>query len=276
MAHKKAGGSSRNGRDTEGRRLGIKKSGGEAVIAGNIIVRQRGTKWKPGEQCRPGPRPHDLRAGRRPCGVQAQGARTACTSRFDRCRPPPSSAPALRRGFRNGGRRAAGPRCRWPPCSLGTMKFLDQAKIYLRSGDGGDGVVAFRREKFIEFGGPDGGNGGKGGDIVFEAVDEPEHADRLPLHPAFPRPQGRQRRRQRPHRGRRARRGDQGAGRHRDPRRGPRDAAGRPRRAGQARGAAARRRRRVRQRALQVLHQPGAAAARPRAGRARSAGSGCG
>jgi GTPase len=50
------------------------------------------------------------------------------------------------------------------------MKFLDQAKIYLRSGDGGDGVVAFRREKYIEFGGPDGGNGGKGGDIVLEAV----------------------------------------------------------------------------------------------------------
>ena len=50
------------------------------------------------------------------------------------------------------------------------MKFLDQAKIHLRSGDGGDGVVAFRRERYIEFGGPDGGNGGKGGDIVFEAV----------------------------------------------------------------------------------------------------------
>ncbi|HYZ24734.1 MAG TPA: GTPase ObgE [Rhodopila sp.] len=49
------------------------------------------------------------------------------------------------------------------------MKFLDQAKIYLRSGSGGDGVVAFRREKFIEFGGPDGGDGGKGGDIVFVA-----------------------------------------------------------------------------------------------------------
>ncbi len=49
MAHKKAGGSSRNGRDTEGRRLGIKKFGGEAVVAGNIIVRQRGTKWKPGQ-----------------------------------------------------------------------------------------------------------------------------------------------------------------------------------------------------------------------------------
>ena len=46
------------------------------------------------------------------------------------------------------------------------MKFLDQAKIHLRSGDGGNGVVAFRREKFIEFGGPDGGDGGRGGDVV--------------------------------------------------------------------------------------------------------------
>jgi GTP-binding protein len=51
------------------------------------------------------------------------------------------------------------------------MKFLDQAKIYLKSGDGGRGSMSFRREKFIEFGGPDGGNGGKGGDIVFEAAD---------------------------------------------------------------------------------------------------------
>ena len=48
MAHKKAGGSSRNGRDTAGRRLGVKKAGGQAVIAGNILVRQRGTKVKPG------------------------------------------------------------------------------------------------------------------------------------------------------------------------------------------------------------------------------------
>ncbi len=48
MAHKKAGGSSRNGRDTAGRRLGVKKFGGESVVAGNIIIRQRGTKMKPG------------------------------------------------------------------------------------------------------------------------------------------------------------------------------------------------------------------------------------
>ncbi len=49
MAHKKAGGSSRNGRDSAGRRLGVKKYGGEAVISGNIILRQRGTKWHPGD-----------------------------------------------------------------------------------------------------------------------------------------------------------------------------------------------------------------------------------
>ena len=48
MAHKKAGGSSRNGRDSAGRRLGVKKYGGEAVVPGNILVRQRGTKWWPG------------------------------------------------------------------------------------------------------------------------------------------------------------------------------------------------------------------------------------
>jgi GTPase len=51
------------------------------------------------------------------------------------------------------------------------MKFLDQAKVYIRSGDGGNGSVSFRREKFIEFGGPDGGNGGRGGNVWVEAVD---------------------------------------------------------------------------------------------------------
>ncbi|MFM2043063.1 MAG: hypothetical protein RLY86_1639, partial [Pseudomonadota bacterium] len=51
------------------------------------------------------------------------------------------------------------------------MKFLDQCKIFVKSGDGGPGAVAFHREKFVEYGGPDGGNGGRGGDVVVEAVD---------------------------------------------------------------------------------------------------------
>lgn len=51
------------------------------------------------------------------------------------------------------------------------MKFLDEAKIYIKSGDGGAGSVSFRREKYVEFGGPDGGNGGRGGDVIFETVE---------------------------------------------------------------------------------------------------------
>ena len=51
------------------------------------------------------------------------------------------------------------------------MKFLDRAKVYIRSGDGGAGCVSFRREKYVEFGGPDGGDGGSGGDVIAECVD---------------------------------------------------------------------------------------------------------
>ena len=51
------------------------------------------------------------------------------------------------------------------------MKFLDEAKIYIKSGNGGPGCMSFRREKSIEFGGPNGGNGGRGGHVIFEAID---------------------------------------------------------------------------------------------------------
>jgi large subunit ribosomal protein L27 len=76
MAHKKSGGSSRNGRDSDGRRLGVKKFGGEAVVAGNIIVRQRGTKFWPGDNCGMG-KDHTLFA-------TVDGAVTFTTKRDDR------------------------------------------------------------------------------------------------------------------------------------------------------------------------------------------------
>ena len=77
MAHKKAGGSSRNGRDSAGRRLGVKKFGGETVLAGNIIIRQRGTKFWPGENCGMG-RDHTLFA-------TVDGAVKFTTKRDNRC-----------------------------------------------------------------------------------------------------------------------------------------------------------------------------------------------
>ncbi len=76
MAHKKAGGSSRNGRDSAGRRLGVKKFGGEHVIPGNIIVRQRGTKWHPGENVGMG-RDHTIYA-------TAEGHVSFCSGRAGR------------------------------------------------------------------------------------------------------------------------------------------------------------------------------------------------
>ena len=170
MAHKKAGGSSRNGRDSRGRRLGVKKFGGEIVIPGNIIVRQRGTKFHPGDNVGMG-RDHTLFALDR---------RRGAVSHRDR-----ADAPISRWCRAGGSRRLAVPhsamRTRGSgsplPFSLPSfvrtapMKFLDQCKIYLKSGDGGRGSASFRREKFIEFGGPDGGDGGRGGDIIVDALD---------------------------------------------------------------------------------------------------------
>ena len=156
------------------------------------------------------------------------------------------------------------------------MKFLDEAKVYIRSGDGGNGCVAFRREKFIEFGGPSGGNGGRGGDVVVEAVDglntliDYRYQQHFKAKPGVA-GMGKDR-----HGAQRRRRRAQGAGRHADLRRGQGDADRRPHQDRRARRAGQGRQRRLRQRALQVLDQPRAAQRQSRASRARSAGSGCG
>src|SRR5215204_1109993 len=87
---------------------------------------------------------------------------------------PLRSSPACASRARHGMLRRSPDRLRYAIAAFvvkgGAMHFLDQAKIFIRSGAGGPGAVSFRREKFIEYGGPDGGEGGKGGDIVFEAV----------------------------------------------------------------------------------------------------------
>src|SRR5215475_8973411 len=92
--------------------------------------------------------------------------RNACPTRLHALYSPRHQA----RPERDGNGRVGWIGRRSPATSIG-MKFLDEAKVYIRSGDGGNGCVSFRREKFIEFGGPNGGDGGKGGDVVAEAVD---------------------------------------------------------------------------------------------------------
>ncbi len=103
MAHKKAGGSSRNGRDSAGKRLGVKKYGGELVIPGNIIIRQRGTKWHPGRNVGMG-RDFTIyataeghvrfrRSGRRAyISVDAVGAAQATTLEMSAAEPAPLAA----------------------------------------------------------------------------------------------------------------------------------------------------------------------------------------
>ena len=104
-----------------------------------------------------------VRSRRRP--ARRPGARR--DGRVPQLPPWPRGLAGRRR--RRGVRRPSAWRA--PRDTLATMKFLDQARVYVRSGDGGAGSVSFRREKFIEFGGPDGGDGGRGGDVVVECAD---------------------------------------------------------------------------------------------------------
>ena len=104
------------------------------------------------------------------------------------------------------------------------MKFLDEAKVYIRSGDGGNGCVAFRREKFIEFGGPYGGNGGRGGDVIVEVVDGLNTLIDYRYQQHFKARRARNGMGKDRHGAQRQADRAEGAGRHADLRRGPRDA----------------------------------------------------
>ena len=104
MAHKKAGGSSRNGRDSAGRRLGVKKFGGEIVVPGNIIVRQRGTKFHPGERVGMG-RDHTLFALE--AGAREVPRRASAAASSSRCVPLSGGSRRIAASRRDGIRRGA-------------------------------------------------------------------------------------------------------------------------------------------------------------------------
>src|SRR6266403_34947 len=132
MAHKKGVGSSRNGRDSNPQMLGVKRFGGQFVTGGSILVRQRGTRFKPGLNVGLG---SDDTLFARVDGYVSIAADRACSRRGAVARP----------------------------------MFIDEIDLFVKAGDGGAGCVSFRAEKYVPRGGPDGGDGGDGGSAWLEA-----------------------------------------------------------------------------------------------------------
>ncbi|KAI4453036.1 developmentally regulated gtp-binding protein-related [Holotrichia oblita] len=140
MAHKKGVGSTKNGRDSEAKRLGVKRGDGQFVLAGNILVRQRGTKIHPGTNV-------------------GRGNDDTLFALIDG-----------KVKFERKGKDKKQPNFQTPPTGRRErLMFIDTAKIYVKAGNGGNGAVSFHREKYVAAGGPDGGDGGRGGSVILVA-----------------------------------------------------------------------------------------------------------
>ena len=174
MAHKKGASSTRNGRDSNAQRLGVKRFGGQLVNAGEIIVRQRGTHFHPGDGVgrggddtlfalvegqvefgtKRGRRVVNVDPGRRGYRPRSDRDVTHRPERVARiCGPPSLRVTSGRRVATSGG-------------AMAIPSFVDRVTLHVYGGNGGNGCASVHREKFKPLGGPDGGNGGDGGSVI--------------------------------------------------------------------------------------------------------------
>ena len=197
MAHKKGQGSSRNGRDSNSQRLGVKRFDGNLVTGGSILVRQRGRKFRPGLNVGLGK--DDTLFAKVSGRVQFEdhGSRGRFISVVPRASGRTAGPPSSRVGARCVGREPplradvnvarqphAGPRHAARPQYQPAM-FVDEVDIEVTAGHGGRGAMSFRREKFIPRGGPDGGDGGNGGSVYMVASPHLNTLVNFRFHPEF-------------------------------------------------------------------------------------------
>ena len=174
MAHKKGAASTKNGRDSNSQRLGVKRYGGQLVNAGEIIVRQRGTHFHPGAGVGRG---GDDTLFALVAGNVEFGTRRG--RRVDQHRPGRRVTPDRPREGRPRIGAALPPfRCR--STTMAVPSFVDRVTLHVAAGRGGNGVASVHREKFKPLGGPDGGNGGPGGSVILRV--DPDVTTLLDYH----------------------------------------------------------------------------------------------